>query len=287
VIAYTTYRDARMQAQSDRADDSTFDALFQRTVMQMVYFVSERLEQETCLIFAPRRETRGYAYNSPAVVTARTLSVDMPLLTLTTLTGADGVVITNSTLRPRNSTPKGFIWLPDGSAFAEGSAPDAEIEVTGEWGFRTGEGWISSLSSVQNDPFVSAAAAEITVNAADGVDVYLRQPRFAPGQLIRIEAEYVQVIDVDYTTHTLTVLRGQRGTTAAQHVKDTPIDLWEVEPTVQRAALVWTGLLLERIGSYAQASLDVSGGRILTYPKDMPDEVLGILSTLDTSWRRL
>jgi hypothetical protein len=117
--------------------------------------------------------------------------------------------------------------------------PQKSQAVTGWWGYHEdwANAWQSSQDTVENDP-LTAAGTSITVNDADGADLYGDTPRFKVGQLLKIESEYVYVTVVTAaSTNTLTVIRGVNGTTAAQHVQNTAIYVYRPMREVEQSAL--------------------------------------------------
>lgn len=277
MIYYTNLRDARLEVKAATEKDHDDEYL-----LRAIGFVSKRLEEETCLQFAPYLADHDYDYGGRNLVTPYHLFLDHPLLALTTIANGNGSAISSGyTLTPRNSMPKGFIQL-GATQWASGV-----INVSGTWGFHRNYplAWFNSGDTVQNNPLTDIATT-LTVTNAAGADVYLRSPRFSPGQLLRIENEFLLVQEVANAT-TLQVLRGQRGTTAAAHAQATAIDIWETEEVIQRAAMKWAGLLLKRRGAFEQVQYD-SAGALVRFPKDMPEEIKGILEELDTmTWRTL
>jgi hypothetical protein len=92
---------------------------------------------------------------------------------------------------------------------------------------------------VEDNP-LTAAATSITVNDADGADLFADTPRFKVQQILRIESEYVFVTAKDTTGNKLTVIRGVNGTTAASHVQNTAIyvykPMWQVVEAIKLLA---------------------------------------------------
>lgn len=151
------------------------------------------------------------------------------------------------------------------------------IVVTGWWGFRTNygtEGFLDSGDTVLGGG-INASVTTITVADVDGVDYYFQTPRFSPGNLIRIENELCQVWATDIALNTLTVRRGQNGTTAAAHAQGTAISVWFPEDDIVRAATRWACLLYARRGTFEK--MTVTGVGVVSYPDDCPGEVFATL----------
>jgi len=249
--------------------------------------VSERIDSIMGIEFLPRRTSYTYRYNSAALANLYDLALHQPLLELTTLTNGNGnAIATGYSLYPRNSTPYGFIRLSQSGTVMWAYTTDGndEITVAGVWGYRqhANEAWISSKTTLA-DAIVSTTATTFTVVNAAIADANGITPNLSAGMMIRVDTEWMMVIDV--TANTLTVVRGVRGSTAATHLMSAPINVYVVEPTIQRACEVWTGLVYDRLGSSVQVQLDLEG-KVLAFPKDAPQEVLDILCELDTSTYR-
>jgi hypothetical protein len=272
--------EARMKDGFESADDNALVFL-----QAAIRFVSARIERETRYEFAPRYMTDWYDARGAHVVDYRLLELtQMPFLSLTTVKDGLGNTLVAGTdyyPYPRGKTPITALRLIAGSgrSWTQYSTDwrDA-IEVTGIAGYHAdyAEAWFSSGDSVQDDPQISSTETLITVEDVDEEDAYGQTPRFSPGNLIRLESEFCEVIATNPSTDTLTVRRGVNGSTAATHVKNTVIDVFQVEPNIQRAALRWVGYLLQRRGAYEQTSFD--GVATVTFPKDAPGEVEAILA---------
>lgn len=111
--------------------------------------------------------------------------------------------------------------------------------ITGIWGYHTDwdNAWLDSLDEVEDNP-LTAAATSLTVNDSDGADADGITPRFQIGQLLKIESEYVYVSAVNDTTNVLTIVRGQNGTTAAQHAQNTAVSVYQPMDDVKEACLL-------------------------------------------------
>lgn len=172
--------------------------------------------------FLPRVATIAHTVNRED--TTHLLLTD-DLLALTSVTNGDGSTISLNDIQVLAGSRLALI---NGAAFNYDVTPVNAIAVTGIWGWHDdwGEAWFSSGDTVQNNP-LSSGATSLTVAAADGADSSGQTPRFQVGQLLRIEAEYVRVTGVDTGTNVLSVQRGTNGTTAAAHVQNTLIEVYQ------------------------------------------------------------
>lgn len=246
--------------------------------------------------FAPWRETRYYDYRSergdPGQSArarlargtdpwASVLKVDEDLLEVKTLQTANGeTAITDYYLkcgRSYNLQPYDRIELKtdgDVTVFTfSGSYQRANI-VDAIWGYHEewSNAWQSSQDTVQDDP-LTAAATSLTVADADGADLFGVTPRFKVQQLLKIEDEFLYVTAKNTSTNVLTVIRGINGTTAAAHVKNTAVyvyqpvrDVWH---SVRRLA-AW--LYAQKDSPFFETQISPQLGTI-TIPPSAPIDV--------------
>lgn len=222
----------------------------------------------------------------PANVNSRTKTLDIgkDLLEIIAIT-ADGTPLTEGTTvyaEPLGEYPIRVLridpdidtaWWPSGSA----CDPYNSIVITGFWGYRRyydQEGFLAT-DTIQDAAGITANANTVTVDDSNGADYYGLPPRFSPGMLIRMDNELAEVTAVDDTTSTLTILRGQRGTTAAAHATGVAIHVWNIEPEIRRITARQVALQYARKGAFQQAEISDLG--IVTYPGDLASEVRGVL----------
>lgn len=255
-----------------------------------------RFDEESRQTFAPLIDTRPYDAAQDNIDYYRNLLfLDYPLLSAsevaingTVLTLWDGVQANKSAAdynyRHRGQTPYYALqglknvstWSPGQYGSTTGGWGDIAdaISVTGIWGYRLRyptEGWraTSTLLAALNSTATSFAVA-----AAGGAS-------FSPGMLIQIDSEMLSVESI--STDTLTVKRGQRGSTAASHLINAPVNVWYPEPNVQRALTIMCAYAYAKRGVYEQFKVDTIGGFVSQMPPDLAEEVKGILAlyTLD------
>lgn len=260
--AWLTTRDAVLQhmdpqTESDAANDYLIDGL--------IVAASRLIHQQTRRSFEPWLETRTYDVLLDAYVYTdemdvlygadeggRELLLDVDLLAVESLTNGDGTDITSDQYRLNGRDyPKYQIELLPSSdvtwTYEDDDWQDA-IAVEGIWGYHAdyGNAWIDTLDTVQDDP-LSAGATTLTVTDANELDE-LARTRFAVGQLLKIEDEFLRVQVVNTSTNKLTVQRGVNGTTAAGHVQSTPIYRWQLMPDIEEACITLV-IWLERHAS--------------------------------------
>lgn len=150
------------------------------------------------------------------------------------------------------------------------------VKVTGTWGMNRDydNAWLK-YDDVTDGGGINATVTTITVADADGKDPFGDVPRFSAGQLIRVDDEYMDVLDTNATANTLTVLRGVNGTTAAAHANGADIDVYQVDHIVRRATARQAAMLVARRGAFQQEEFD--GARVTSYPPDLLTELADIV----------
>jgi len=147
------------------------------------------------------------------------------------------------------------------------------VKVVGNWGWHDdyANAWEDSQDTVEDDP-LTAAATTVTVNDADGTDLWGDTDRFQAGMAIRVDDEQMIVRVANSATNELTVMRAQHGTTAAAHTVDTTIYRYRA-PEVVRYAVIATAV---RTFKRAQQAYQDVGGIIdlgeLMYVKELAPE---------------
>lgn len=155
---------------------------------------------------------------------------------------------------------------------------DPLIIVTADWAWHDDlpNAWHKE-DDVLNAAGITASGTSITVLDADGTNWRGLTPRFSPGNLIRIESEYLRVTAVDTTTNALTVRRAENGTTAAAHALNADIDVWYPWEPVVGICARQACLLYKRRGAFnGQSGLDTG----TTFPADLDAELRGVLQDL-------
>jgi len=112
------------------------------------------------------------------------------------------------------------------------------IQIVGAWGYNDdrARAFEDSLDSVQSNPLASDSL-EVTVTDIHGPNQWGLRPRFSPGNLIRIESEYIEITTTNKAAKSAVIVRGVNGTTAAAHVQNVQIDNYRVPPVIRQAAI--------------------------------------------------
>jgi len=241
--------------------------------------------------FAPLLDTKYQNVVDALVgdlIKGMSLYLQYPLLSITSVTLGDGTSLVENTdyrLYPRGQSPAIALRLINTSlSWTSRTDNTSEIEIVGIWGWHSDydNAWVSSGDEVKDDPNISATATEITVADVTAADGWGLTPRFSPGQFIRIEDEYLSIVSVDIGNKKLTVVRGIRGSTAASHVLDTPIDTFKPDNAIVRAAQKQAAFDLARAGQFKRVTF--AGLRIEQLP-DISPEVEQILGTIEFNRR--
>ena len=296
---YCTLHQVRLYIKSGSTETSD-DELLTVFINQVVRAIDVRCRRR----FDIRRETREFdvpqgdisregilkaehwvnLWNVTASKHLRRLRLDEDLISVVTLTNGDGNTIasTEYVLLRENRYPKYAIQLNESSNYTW--QPDANgnrkqvIDADCLWGFhdRPDDAWVDSLDTVRNDP-LTAAGTSLTVVNADGIAGDAVPTRFQVGNMIRIEDEYVFVLEVNTTTDVLTITRGYNGTTAAEHAQSTSIEIYRPMDNIVLATIrgvVWR---------YRQKDVDVFdktqilGTGAIIIPSNLPADVLELL----------
>lgn len=266
--------------------------------------VTSRIDQLTGQTFMPLIDTRVFDATQTYIDWYRNqLMLDMPLLSASSVAVAgqaltawtDGIYANRPnydfTLYPYGSTPatalQGLktsqVWQPSQYSSVSGMGMQlGSISVVGTWGYRSRyltDAWKLSGDSVQDALGINASVTTITVTSVTGAQYDGSTPRFSPCQLIQLETEWCEVVAVDTTAHTLTVIRGARGSTAAAHVINTPISIYYPEPDIVRCAIRWCSYLYQRRAVYESVSIQLgsAGQYSAVMPMDVPEECQNIL----------
>lgn len=220
------------------------DALLYSSIMEAsADFGAEGLMR----VVAPYTATLKF---SPDDQRGRTLCVD-DLLAVTTLTNADGVVVSasNYNLRPDNRYPKNQIELTSASAlYWNFPYVENRVQVAGTWGYVPHYGSHLRASGAVIPAGNLSDSATSVVLASGG-------SAFSPGDLVVIGTEWVLVSAV--SSNTLTLERAQLGTTAAEHTSGDVLYLYTAPNDIR--------LAVKLIVAYYYKTKHQLGGRVTVY----------------------
>lgn len=249
-------------ASIDTGDDGVINDLITQT--------SRYIDDKTGRRFYPSVET--HKFNTPD---DRELWLDDDLLSLTTLTNGDGDTIasTEYILQPANAYPKYAVRLKQvtNEYFETDDEGDSEqvISVLGWWGFHqkfATRAW--ALGSILNENPLNATDLTWTVDSGT---------LFIAGQIIKVENEIMNITAISTNDITVSV-RGDNGSTAATHVHDTPVYVWQPEPDIVLACqMIVKNLYHNRLGQNSTGAATITGAGVVLAPEDVPASALMIL----------
>ncbi len=177
---------------------------------------------------------------------------------------------TDYLLYPANKLPYDRLELSNASnygGFASG-VPQG-VEITGVHGYGDGESitpYYASGQVVRDNPLAAGATTITTLATAP----------LGAGMTLRIEAEQVYITSITNAT-TFVVERGVNGTTAAGHVQDTPMSLYEAPQPVIQATLVMAMRAWKRKDSAFQDAVGSPDTGLVVVYKDEDPYVKGVI----------
>lgn len=246
------------------------------SVVEMFLKAASRyLDTKTGRRFDPVIETRYFDVPDVDEVDPRLLKMDYDLLEVLSVTNGDGVTIpsTEYSLRPRNQSPYFGIRLIDNSTYywASDGAGDTHdvIAVSGVWGYhdRYSFAW-QSVSTLAED----LDASETAIDVASGAS-------FAVGQLVRVDNEFGYVSAI--ATNTLTVTRGENGSTAATHSNGATVKVWQVTDEAKLACLeIANNTYHRRFGQSIRSEEVITAAGIVLSPREIPHMAKEFINTV-------
>lgn len=247
---------------ADSADDGILEELIGESSRFVDTYTGRR--------FYPSVET--HSFDCPS----RGLWFDDDLLAVITLTNGDATVIASSDyiLFPANVSPKYMLALTQmtSTTWELDSSGNSEqvIDVLGWWGFHSQfatRAWVSG--SLVNEA--------LNLNATDTTFTVDDTQKFRVGQVIKIDNEamtisYLSGLDITVSQ------RGDNGSTAAIHLDNAPVYIWQVEPEIELATrLIATTLYHNRFGQQTSAVATVTPAGVILAPEDIPAGALKVL----------
>lgn len=244
-------------------------------ILQAIRAASARIDEYLGVPFEPVIATRRFdATYYPVTADGQVLMLNWPLLDAETITLGNGTELgaTDYQLDPEHGTAATEVYLTTGqhSFFStDGTTPIGAIQIEGVWGMRRGydRAWTSVTTLSAG---INASVTAVPVTSATTI---------SPGALLKVNSEYMRVTSI--TTNTLTVIRGENGSTAAAHLSADAVSVWKWEPVINAAAYKLAAYLYHRRGNFQQSQFDMGTGVAVQYPSDMPGF---IAKTLDAYW---
>lgn len=249
-----------------RTTTVSYDALFLRLGERISRFIDNHCKRE----FYPRLATRYFNGSGECElflpdllsVTSVEISTDGGL-TYTALSSSDYFATVEGDFNSTMSFTR-LIVNVNSSALSIWPTGQRSVKIAGEWGYADDRdtAWESSADTVEDNPLTSSGTS-ITVNDADGIDLWGVTPRFQAGQVLKIESEYAEVTVVNATENKLTVVRGRNGSTGASHAQNTAISIWRPPEPVKQAAIIQAVRQMERgLQGFGEARANTEIGQL-------------------------
>lgn len=287
-MLYASLEDAKRELEALQATVGTLSVNDQQMIGKL-RTVSKRVDQvfpqtPPWPFFAPWIGTLLQSVSGERVNSLdNTLQIDRFLLELAGTVSVNGSNLSSAATYPDPSYPPfKRLRLTDSCANwynactnTNGYAPPL-ASIPGVWGFNSdyANAWlaIDALATA----ITTTGQTTFTVADADGADIYGVTWRFSPGNLIKIESEFLEVLLVNPATNTITVRRAANGSTAAVHnTVPTTIYRWEVEQPVKTAVARQAAMQYHRRGAFT--TVEVQGMSEVRYPADWLNEVYATL----------
>lgn len=253
---YKNYVTARGQtATTDATDDAVIESLLESA--------SRYIDDETGRVFYPFIQNRYYD-----VPQGRELLLDEDLLEVITLTNGDSTTMSASEYDfvPKNIYPAYGLKIKDISSYmwqsnSQGSLENA-VSVLAYWGYREK---YNQRAWLQVDT-ISAAITNTTTLAFTTTS----NNTLVPWNIIKIGNEIMNVHTA--SGHNITVvMRGDNGSTAATHLINTPVYVWQPETGAKNAVLeIANSSYHRRFGRSTSDAVTVTAAGVVISPRDVP-----------------
>lgn len=280
-MTYCTLNEAKAEL---KATTTTDDA----KLMNLVRTASNRIDglmQSRRPYFAPVIEQREIVIAPSAINTwLSLLYFDAHLLTLSAAAIGTTVLVVGTDIdiwTPLASPSHAVRLLALGNTWYDycggNTTPQPNrLLLTGIWGFNRdyANAWLSA--DTLQAAIATSSVTTLTVADVDGLDAYNRSPRIAIGNLLRIDTEFLEVVNVNTGTNVVTVKRGVNGSTAATHNNGTAVEVWQVEETIKYACARFAAFLYARQGAFETINVTDLGST--AFPSDVLAAVKGIVN---------
>lgn len=260
---YKSYVTSRGQTvTTDTTDDAVIESLLESA--------SRYIDDETGRVFYPYIQTRYFD-----VPSGRELLLDEDLLEIITLTNGDSATMPTTEYHyvPKNIYPAYGLKISDVSSYqwvsdTYGSLENA-VSVEAIWGFRQkylSEGW--KVGGTLGAAITTDNGTSATMTAGHTL---------ATGQIWRIDDE---ILTGSVATNTLTISRGENGSTAATHLNGITVYYWNPERGAKNAVLEIThSAYSRRFGNSTSSSVTVTAAGVVISPRDIPAQAQAFIAT--------
>jgi hypothetical protein len=269
----TAFRERQGLDDGDTADDARMLAKLRAATAQ--------IERYTGRSFLPVLATRHFDWHDGRTLLFR----GYDLLELTSITNGDGTTVDPAAILPFGGINGPIVGVEldmTRGFFVYLTTKTRALAVTGVWGWHDdyARAWKPSGDTIPAGG-VNASVTTFTVASVSGVDGWNLAPRFQPGQLLRVDAEYMGLVAADASTNTLTVVRGVNGSTAAAHAASASISVYVPPADIAEIALRWAAWLYktEDAGDFSGMTAEPTLGQI-EVPPSIPADLAVTLATL-------
>lgn len=219
---YTTL--GRLQARLDVTDTDATAAVKSRWFGK-IRAATRMIDEVTKKVFEPIKDTRYFDYTRAQSL----LFDDCRALSITSVVDGLSQTMNSSAVIPlggKSRTVGAFYGFRLDSYYGAilqiNTSKDKAIAVTGVWGDHDDYASAWQDSGVTLGAAISSTSAtSITTTTNTGSDLMGNVPALSPGMLIQIDSEWLRITAISGTT--VTVARGQNGSTAATHSNSTAI----------------------------------------------------------------
>lgn len=239
-----------LEAIRRRADivATTDDAL----IKAFIRSASDIVQQYTARTFVSYTDTREYT----APCTGRVLQVDDDLLTVTSITDGSGALAGSTyTLTPWNRWPKTAVTLEPTYFWTRQTDTWQDIAIAGVWGYHRNPSKMWSSVTTLGANIADTTTTSVTLTAAAstvGIETY---------DYIRVGSEVMQVTAI--SSATLTVVRGDQGSTAATATSGAAVERFNVTSDVREAAEQLTVYLYRQRDKAGEQNIQIAEGAVL------------------------
>lgn len=283
---YCTLADVKNELLANTTVD---DDKVMRGIRQLSARIDRKFSQVNTSLFAPYLETRYVPLSGENVSSwDRTLILRTqrngvsPLLALTgvSINTQSFTVGTNVQLYPAGPAPYYALQLLGDGRFSWYDYCNTSTwgwqfaAVTGVWGYNAdyANAWLPSDTLAA--AVVSTSATTITVTNVDGENPLGETPAISAGNVIQIDDEWMNVVKTDIATNVVTVVRGVNGSTAATHLINASVSVWQTDENVRRICRQ-VALQYARRGAFNTSQITDFG--VITFPPDLMTEIQELL----------
>ena len=243
---------------------------------EVVRDASRFITQTTRRWFVPYRATRTFDARGDHINAWR-LNLDADLLAIETMTNGNGTAFlsTDYVLHRANAYPKRRVLLKDSASqtFTYDDDWEDAISIDGIWGYHENYplAWVNTNETVPGGG-MTASVTTLTLTDIDARDAQYNK-RVETFDILRIDDEYLRVMEINTTTNVITLLRGQLGTTAATHDASTIIYKWVVHEDITRACIALATWMERTRKNFGETIQFINGTLVSTneVPKNIMD----------------